>query len=138
MVGNKNGVTTKLKEINPYLIAVHCNSHRLSLVCSTAAKHIPYLRLIYEPALISIWSLFHFSAQRWERMKAHFASLKEYVDNVMIRVVIFFTWSIFYFYICIFFCSHRVMGDNDAFNRLMKFQKAAHTRWLITCRRILP
>lgn len=40
MTGKKNGVATKLKELNPVLISVHCICHKLALACTDTNKEI--------------------------------------------------------------------------------------------------
>lgn len=39
MTGKKNGVTTKLKELNPVLISVHCICHKLALACTDTNRY---------------------------------------------------------------------------------------------------
>lgn len=39
MVGKKNGVSTRLKKLNPFLTSVHCVAHRTNLAALEAAKH---------------------------------------------------------------------------------------------------
>ena len=36
MVGRKNGLGAKLKDVNPRLISVHCICHKLALACTDA------------------------------------------------------------------------------------------------------
>lgn len=36
MIGRRTGVATRLKQRNPYLVAIHCVAHRLALACSQA------------------------------------------------------------------------------------------------------
>ena len=43
MVGRKTGVTTLLKQANPFLISIHCIAHRLALAAAGAASCCPYL-----------------------------------------------------------------------------------------------
>ena len=40
MTGKKNGVATKLKELNPVLISVYCICHKLALACTDTNKEI--------------------------------------------------------------------------------------------------
>ncbi|CAG2224947.1 unnamed protein product [Mytilus edulis] len=44
MVGKKNGVAAKLKNIVPTLLSVHCICHRLALACTDTNKDIEYIR----------------------------------------------------------------------------------------------
>lgn len=39
MVGKKNGVSTRLKELNPFLTSVHCVAHRTNLAAIEVTKH---------------------------------------------------------------------------------------------------
>ncbi|XP_070557479.1 zinc finger protein 862-like [Ptychodera flava] len=43
MRGQKSGVTTRFKDVNPYLVANHCLAHRLALASEKAANMVPYL-----------------------------------------------------------------------------------------------
>ncbi|CAH3171784.1 unnamed protein product, partial [Porites evermanni] len=43
MTGKKNGVATKLSELNPVLISVHCICHKLALACTYTNKEIDYI-----------------------------------------------------------------------------------------------
>ena len=79
MTGCNNGVATKLKEINPYMVTTHCASHRFALVCANSAEHVPYLKLTYEPALISLWAFLNYSSSRWSDLQAHYLLYKKYV-----------------------------------------------------------
>ena len=44
MIGRRNGVAAKLKEIVPWLVNNHCVAHRLALACSQAADAIPFMK----------------------------------------------------------------------------------------------
>lgn len=39
MTGKKSGVVQRFKEQNPFLLAIHCGSHRLALAAHQAAKN---------------------------------------------------------------------------------------------------
>ena len=43
MVGKRSGVTTRFKNVNPFILSTHCASHRLAIVSSQAANKIPCL-----------------------------------------------------------------------------------------------
>ena len=43
MIGSRNGVAAKLKEIVPWLVGNHCIAHRLTLACSEAADAILFM-----------------------------------------------------------------------------------------------
>ena len=65
MVGRKNGLAAKLKDINPCLISVHCVCHKLALAC-TDAKDDGNLKFIKELETIvtQLWKLFENSPKR--------------------------------------------------------------------------
>ena len=45
MIGSRNGVAAKLKEILPWPVNNHCEAHRLALACSQAADAIPFMKI---------------------------------------------------------------------------------------------
>ena len=65
MVGRKNGLAAKLKDVNPRLISVHCVCHKLALAC-TDAKDDGNLKFIkeVETVVTQLWKLFENSPKR--------------------------------------------------------------------------
>ena len=65
MVGRKNGLGAKLKDVNPRLISVHCVCHKLALAC-TDAKDDENLKFIkeVETVVTQLWKLFENSPKR--------------------------------------------------------------------------
>ena len=65
MVGRKNGLGAKLKDVNPRLISVHCVCHNLALAC-TDAKDNGNLKFIkeVETVVTQLWKLFENSPKR--------------------------------------------------------------------------
>ena len=65
MVGKKNGLAAKLKDVNPSLISVHCICHNLALAC-TDAKDDANLKFIkeVETVVTQLWKLFENSPKR--------------------------------------------------------------------------
>ena len=55
--GTKTGVATRLKAINPELIAIHCRAHRVALASSKSAQEVPYMK-IFESHLVSLYYQF--------------------------------------------------------------------------------
>ncbi|XP_025410974.1 zinc finger MYM-type protein 1-like isoform X1 [Sipha flava] len=47
MSGQKGGVQTKLKQIYPYAIYIHCMAHKLNLVIVDTCKYLKYLRKLF-------------------------------------------------------------------------------------------
>jgi len=44
MIGNKSGVATRLKKINPFMSSIHCISHRLHLAGKDASDEVEYFQ----------------------------------------------------------------------------------------------
>lgn len=63
MTGRNNGVATKLKELNPVLISVHCICHKLALACTDTNKEIDYIKRM-EDTLPQLWAYFENSPKR--------------------------------------------------------------------------
>lgn len=63
MTGKKNGVATKLKELNPVLISVHYICHKLALACTDTNKEIDYIKRV-EDILRQLWAYFENSPKR--------------------------------------------------------------------------
>ena len=63
MTGGVNGVSTRLKRLNPHMISIHCINHHLALGVSQAAKSVSYLNKFAE-ILVSIYKFYHHSAVR--------------------------------------------------------------------------
>ena len=41
LLGKKNGVGKRLKDINPHMITTHCKDHRLALACRDSYSKVP-------------------------------------------------------------------------------------------------
>lgn len=62
MIGEKSGVSTRLKEANSKLVSVHC-AHRLSLATSQSADAIPQLKRM-KSTMNAIYKFYHLSCVR--------------------------------------------------------------------------
>ena len=60
---NLGCTATRLKQLNPQMLSIHCINHRLALATSQAASSIPYL-LRFQEILTSIYKFYHYSANR--------------------------------------------------------------------------
>lgn len=69
MTGSKSGVATRIKELSPFLLAVHCMAHRLNLVTEAAAKNVPYVHE-FQGVLTSLFYYFRTSTSRVLELKA--------------------------------------------------------------------
>ncbi|GBB98646.1 hypothetical protein RclHR1_03290004 [Rhizophagus clarus] len=68
MIGCKNGVAAKLKELNPFLTLVHCISHRLYLIRKDTANEVQYFKK-YEATCKELYSYFSGSYKRMLNLK---------------------------------------------------------------------
>ena len=69
MTGCRSGLTTRLKQLNPYLVATHCIAHRLALASSQAAHTVPFLRR-YQEIFDALFKYFHYSSNHLSKLKA--------------------------------------------------------------------
>ena len=60
MTGVKNGLVTKYKQQNPFLLTQHCAAHQLALASAQAANSFPYM-VKYQSPLNEIYKYYHFS-----------------------------------------------------------------------------
>ena len=63
MTGVRGGVATRLKQVNPQLISMHCLCHKLALACTDTSGQIEYIRNV-ELWLRQLWKLFDNSPKR--------------------------------------------------------------------------
>ena len=63
MTGKNYNVATKLKELNPVLISVHCICHKLALACTDTNKETDYIKWV-EDTLCQLWAYFENSPKR--------------------------------------------------------------------------
>ena len=68
MVGCRTGVTTQLKQKNPYLVSVHCITHRLTLASGQAADSVPYVKQ-YQLKVNNIYKYFHYSTTHTHKLR---------------------------------------------------------------------
>lgn len=66
MVERINGVSTQLKNINPWLLSVHCAAHKLALAAFYGAKKIKYL-LNFQETATNIFKFFKYSPTRYKK-----------------------------------------------------------------------
>ena len=76
MVGRKNGVATRMKAMNPFIVSIHCAAHRLALLSSQAAKETAYMTKLLE-TLHALYNFFHNSAVRSAKLHAIQDALEE-------------------------------------------------------------
>ena len=84
MTGAKNGVTGRMtREVNPYIINVHCIAHRLALVTSQAANNIDYLKK-YQTALANVY--YYFKGSHSGNRSANLEKIFQVLDSPEISV----------------------------------------------------
>lgn len=67
MVGRNNSVTSRLKQVNPYLVNCHCARHRCALSISQAADAVPQVRT-YRDSLCAVYSFYASSSLRQQKL----------------------------------------------------------------------
>jgi hypothetical protein len=82
--GTHSGVTTQLKSIAPFMLGIHCTSHRINLVVQTLSNFPMISRL--EGMLASIYSYFCRSNKKHAELQK-LASIMETKGNKMLRNV---------------------------------------------------
>ena len=68
MTGHISGVATRLQELNPFMLAVHCIAHRLALCCADSAADLDYPEMA-EATVNQISSFFNRSGKRVVALK---------------------------------------------------------------------
>ena len=69
MTGSRNGVATRMKELSPHCIAVHCMAHQFNLCFSKAADNVSYLKNVFQDVLKSLFYYFSKSTSRTLELK---------------------------------------------------------------------
>ena len=76
MIGCRNGVVMRLKNLTPSAISVHCAAHRLNLASSHASVSVPYVRK-FPTILRQLFDYFNNSAVRTAGLEAVQALINE-------------------------------------------------------------
>ena len=63
IIGHRNGVSTRIKKLNPFISSNHCIAHRLHLAGKDASSKVLYFKN-YEKVLHKIYSYFSRSYKR--------------------------------------------------------------------------
>lgn len=69
MVGKNNGVGAQLKELNPFMLSMHCVAHKLALASEHAASTVPYCRK-HHSTLRGLYNYFHTSSNHYSVLKS--------------------------------------------------------------------
>ena len=81
MTGRISGVATRLRQYNPFLVAVHCAAHRLALTCSQAGAKVLYVKK-FKKSLSTLYWFFQASAVRTAGLKA----VQEVLDDPCLKL----------------------------------------------------
>ncbi|XP_070562439.1 E3 SUMO-protein ligase KIAA1586-like [Ptychodera flava] len=84
MTGKHKGVTTLLKQDNPFIIRTHCIAHRLALAAAQASHAIPYLDKFGEK-LNQIYNYFHYSTKHKSKLTKIFSVLNMELRRQFVR-----------------------------------------------------
>ena len=68
MIGRKNGVATKIKELKPEVINIHCHNHRLALAAKDSFESIPMFRDL-DDTITHVYKYYHGSAVRSQSLE---------------------------------------------------------------------
>ncbi|XP_077869655.1 zinc finger protein 862-like [Saccoglossus kowalevskii] len=102
MVGRKNSVSAKLKDINPFLLNVHCVAHRLALCTNQAASTLDYLKE-YKNILTNLFYYFKASSLRSSRLREVEIMLES--PQLKIKEIHEIRWFAFYDALQTVYCS---------------------------------
>ena len=72
MVGQHTGVGARLKELNPFMLSMHCVAHKLALASENAASSVAYCNE-HHSILNGLYNYFHTSPN-------HYSVLKDMMD----------------------------------------------------------
>jgi len=68
MIGSKSGVATRLKELKPNIINIHCHNHRLALAAKNSFEDIPLFRDV-DDTLTHVFKYYHYLAVRTKSLE---------------------------------------------------------------------
>ena len=68
MTGVRSGVTTRMKERNPFMLTTHCIAHRLALASGKAADTVQYFKK-YQQYVNTIYKYFRYSPKHSNALK---------------------------------------------------------------------
>ena len=66
--GKKSGVQTRIRNLAPHALFVHCHCHLLQLACIQAANSTSGIKHVYT-TLTALWKFFHYSPKRAQSLK---------------------------------------------------------------------
>ncbi|CAG8763563.1 19914_t:CDS:2, partial [Gigaspora margarita] len=82
----RNGVSAKLKKLNPFMSNCYCIAYRLALAGKDSAKDVPYF-LDYEFTIKEIYAYFANSYSRWQNLQLFQAQDEESPELAILQVV---------------------------------------------------
>lgn len=80
MIGQKDGLSAKLKQLNKGLIASHCVCHRLALACTDTNSNLKCVGNV-ETYMLQLWKLFHYSPKTISCFLKHLGGYRSLVLN---------------------------------------------------------
>ena len=89
MLGRLNGVGARLKQLNPFLVQVHCVAHKLALCLSNAAKTVNPVSN-YKDTILAVYNYFSNSAVRYNKLREMEQTLGE--PELQLREPIYTRW----------------------------------------------
>ena len=85
MIGRHSGVATRLKELSPHCINIHCLAHRFNLSTSQASQYVQYLTEV-EEALRDLF--YYFGGSKSGNRKCELEEIQRVLDDPVLVVKI--------------------------------------------------
>ena len=86
ITGVRRGVTTRMKERNPFMLTTHCIAHRLALASGKAADTVQYFKK-YQQYVNTIYKYFHYSPKHSNTLK-RVQEILECADSTLMKISI--------------------------------------------------
>ncbi|XP_070573021.1 zinc finger protein 862-like [Ptychodera flava] len=67
MTGKRQGLTTRFKKDNPFILSQHCAAHKLALASGQAADCVPYL-VKYQALVNDLYKYYHYSPKNQNKL----------------------------------------------------------------------
>ncbi|XP_070579085.1 zinc finger protein 862-like [Ptychodera flava] len=93
MTGSRQGLTTRFKKDNPFILSQHCAAHKLALASGQAADCVSYL-VKYQATVNDLYKYYHYSPKNQTKLSATQACLGE--SQLKYQQVFSTRWLSFY------------------------------------------
>ena len=83
MVGKRSGVATRLKEVSPHCVNIHCMAHRFNLCTSQASKNVTYVKE-FEKILTDLF--YYFGGSKSGNRKCELEEIQKILDDPQVKM----------------------------------------------------